>query len=135
RQQDNDGKQGQSGKTQVGAGSRKRGLKGQQQQQARAGQGRKPGGQGQPGQGQQQQQASAGQGPKPQGQPQGGGNQGGGGGQATKLAEMYKDVWGHLPETMRAEMNAYSREQFMAKYNDLIKQYYSTVAEKSRRKE
>jgi hypothetical protein len=33
------------------------------------------------------------------------------------------------------EMNAYAREQFMAKYNDVIKQYYSSVAEKSRRKD
>jgi hypothetical protein len=124
-------------------GGKKRGLKGQQQAR---GQGQKRG-QGQAGRlpgGQGQQQANAGQpqqagqGQKPPGQ-QGTANQGGGGGQSqgepTKLAEMYKDVWGTLPETMRAEMNAYSREQFMAKYNDLIKQYYSTVAEKSRRKE
>ena len=32
-------------------------------------------------------------------------------------------------------MDAHSREMFMAKYNDLIKQYYITVAEKSRKKE
>lgn len=130
------GKQNQGGKTKIGMG--RKGGKGGQQQQAKAGQGKKPGsGQGQGAQGQQQ--ANAGQGQKPQ-QTQGGANQGGGGGQsqpgdAMKLAELYKDRWGELPETMRAEMNAYSREQFMAKYNDLIKQYYSTVAEKSRRKE
>jgi hypothetical protein len=52
----------------------------------------------------------------------------------SKLADLYKDVWGHLPETMRQEMDQYSREQFMAKYGDLLKQYYATVAEKGRRK-
>jgi hypothetical protein len=52
----------------------------------------------------------------------------------SKLADLYKDVWGHLPETMRQEMDQYSREQFMAKYGDLLKQYYATIAEKGRRK-
>jgi hypothetical protein len=51
-----------------------------------------------------------------------------------KLGDLYKDIWGHLPETLRQEMDQYSREQFMAKYNDLLKQYYSTIAEKGRRK-
>lgn len=63
-------------------------------------------------------------------------NQPGAGGRSngtSKIADLYKDIWGHLPETMRQEMDAYSREQFMAKYNDLLKQYYSTLAEKSRR--
>jgi hypothetical protein len=67
------------------------------------------------------------------------GNQPGGGGKggkedANKIADIYKEVWGHLPESMRAEMNAYSREQFMAKYEDVIKKYYSAISEKSRRK-
>jgi hypothetical protein len=63
--------------------------------------------------------------------------QGGGDGGKTgpnKIADLYKDVWGHLPETLRQEMDQYSREQFMAKYNDLLKQYYATIAEKGRRK-
>ncbi len=51
-----------------------------------------------------------------------------------KLADVYKDVWGHLPEALRGEMNAYSKERFMEKYNDLVRQYYSAIAEKSRRK-
>jgi hypothetical protein len=133
------------GQAKVGMGKPKGGLKGGQQQ-AKRGQGKKQGGQ----QGGGQQVAKGGEKPDQQGgggnqgqnqqQPnQKGGNIGGGGGKSegepTKLAEMYKDVWGHLPETMRAEMNAYSREQFMAKYNDLIKQYYSNVAEKSRKKD
>jgi hypothetical protein len=52
---------------------------------------------------------------------------------ANKIADLYKDVWGHLPESLRQEMNQYAREQFMAKYNDLLKQYYATIAEKGRR--
>jgi hypothetical protein len=52
-----------------------------------------------------------------------------------KIADLYKDVWGHLPESLRQEMNQYAREQFMAKYSDLLKQYYATIAEKGRRKE
>jgi hypothetical protein len=51
-----------------------------------------------------------------------------------KIADLYKDVWGHLPETMRMEMDQYSREQFMAKYSDLLKRYYSTIAEKGNKK-
>lgn len=75
-------------------------------------------------------------------QQQGGGggkaNQGGNGGtsptEVNKLADVYKDVWGHLPEALRGEMNAYSREQFMDKYKEVLKQYYATIAEKGRRK-
>jgi hypothetical protein len=51
-----------------------------------------------------------------------------------KIEELYKDVWGHLPESLRQEMNQYAREQFMPKYGDLLKQYYATIAEKGRRK-
>jgi hypothetical protein len=51
-----------------------------------------------------------------------------------KLADLYKDIWGHLPESLRLEMDQYAREQFMAKYNELLKQYYATIAEKGRRK-
>ncbi len=67
------------------------------------------------------------------------GKQPGGGGksseQATNLAEVYKDIWGELPKSLRQEMNAYSREEFMAKYKDVLKQYYATIAEKGRHKE
>jgi hypothetical protein len=68
-----------------------------------------------------------------------GGNEGGGGGRSgdgpDKNADLYKDIWGHLPEALRAEMNAYSNPQpFMNKYDDLIKKYYTTIAEKGRKK-
>jgi hypothetical protein len=66
-------------------------------------------------------------------------NNPGGGGNRKKEgmgrdADLFKDIWGHLPETLRKEMDAYSRVEFMMKYNDLLKQYYSTIAEKGRRK-
>lgn len=67
------------------------------------------------------------------------GKQPGGGGksgeQANNLAEVYKDIWGELPKSLRQEMNAYSREEFMAKYKDVLKQYYATIAEKGRHRE
>jgi hypothetical protein len=50
-----------------------------------------------------------------------------------KRPDPYKDIWGHLPEALRMQMDAYAREKFMAKYDELLKQYYSTVAEKGRR--
>jgi hypothetical protein len=65
---------------------------------------------------------------------------GGGGSQSPpgpkdRNADLYKDVWGHLPESLRAEMNAYSNPQpFMPRYDDLIKKYYRTIAEQGRRK-
>ncbi|HTU89827.1 MAG TPA: hypothetical protein VMF69_07010 [Gemmataceae bacterium] len=52
-----------------------------------------------------------------------------------KNADQYKDIWGHLPQTLRAKMDAYSNPQpFMPKYDDLIKRYYRTIAEQGRRK-
>ena len=66
-----------------------------------------------------------------------GNNSGGGTSQRSelsKIADIYKDIWGHLPDKLRQEMDQYSREQFMAKYQDLLKQYYATIAEKGRRK-
>src|SRR5262249_39316764 len=52
-----------------------------------------------------------------------------------KSADVYKDEWGHLPATLRAQMDAYSNPQpFLPKYDDLIKRYYRTIAEQGRRK-
>ncbi|MCS6850007.1 MAG: hypothetical protein NZ700_02420 [Gemmataceae bacterium] len=56
------------------------------------------------------------------------------GGELGKLADLYKDVWGHLPEKMRLEMDAFAREKFMPRYQELLKQYYATLAEKGRQK-
>jgi len=160
-QQKQAGKQGKDSQTKIGMGSRKRGLKGSQArrnqggkkqngqgndpQQAKAGQ--QPGGGNQPmGQKPGDQQANAGQQPGNQGEgtkpntgagpsPVGGMGGQSSGQESSKLAEIYKEEWGHLPEALRAPMDAHSREMFMAKYNDLIKQYYITVAEKSRKKD
>jgi hypothetical protein len=105
---------------------------GQRQQQTR---GNRRGSRSQTARGQKQGEGAQPKDPKPQG---GAGDKPGAGKNspegANKLADVYKDVWGHLPESLRQEMNAYSREQFMAKYEDLIKQYYARIAEKSRRK-
>ena len=89
----------------------------------------------------QRQQQQTSKGPRPgrdeqraEGRQPGRGGRDGGKTAPNKIADLYKDVWGHLPETLRQEMDQYSREQFMAKYNDLLKQYYATIAEKGRRK-
>lgn len=75
--------------------------------------------------------------PNPSAKTNPGKNQGGAGaddnGGASKMADLYKDVWGHLPEAVRLEMDTYSRERFMARYRELLKQYYSTIAERDRR--
>jgi hypothetical protein len=66
-------------------------------------------------------------------------NQGGagkmGGDGVDKTADIFKDRWGELPETLRMAMDVYAREQFMSKYSELLKQYYSTIAERKRRGE
>jgi hypothetical protein len=71
--------------------------------------------------------------------PQEGMNPGGGGNSKSNPrdinSEMYKDHWGHLPESLRAEMNAYSNPQpFMPRYDRLIREYYKTIAEQGRKK-
>lgn len=47
----------------------------------------------------------------------------------------YRDIWGHLPQKKRDEMDAYSRERFLPKYEELLRQYYRTISEQGRRKE
>ena len=51
-------------------------------------------------------------------------------------ADLYKDPWGHLPETMRAKMNAFpNTKDFMPEYEALISKYYSkAIAEQGRRR-
>jgi hypothetical protein len=81
---------------------------------------------------------------QPQPQPQqprpGQGNQPGAGGQSPpsdreKPGDGTKDIWGHLPESLRAEMNAYSNPQpFLPRYDWLIREYYKTIAEQGRKK-
>jgi hypothetical protein len=48
------------------------------------------------------------------------------------LADVVKDIWGQLPDTLRQEVDHYYREQFMPRYRDLLQQYYSRMAETER---
>ena len=45
-----------------------------------------------------------------------------------------KDVWGHLPSQLRQQMSQFYRERFMPKYSELLRQYYSSLAEKEKEK-
>jgi hypothetical protein len=50
-------------------------------------------------------------------------------------ADVFKEAWGHLPETLRAELNAYGvPNQFIDRYDEMIRKYYAKVAEKGARK-
>jgi hypothetical protein len=47
---------------------------------------------------------------------------------------MVKDVWGHLPPHLRESMlNSFS-EKYLPKYEDLVKRYYESLAEKNRKR-
>jgi hypothetical protein len=68
-----------------------------------------------------------------------GGGQGGGGdknakNKKNKLADLYKEVWGEWPKTLRMEMDAYSRAKYIREYEALLKQYYRTISEEDRSK-
>jgi hypothetical protein len=76
---------------------------------------------------------------QPQPEPQGGNQPGRGGNDPTGATndprDPRKDVWGHLRESLRPQMDAYSNPQpFMPRYDDLIKKYYRTIAEQGRKK-
>lgn len=120
-----------------GGGSRRR-QSSQQQKNANRQNSRRPKGGKQPRGGNQQNQS------RPGGKPQRSGSaarQPGRGGlgapkrDKNNLADLFKDVWGHYPETMRMEMEAYSRAKFIPKYRALLRQYYRTLAEDGRRKQ
>jgi hypothetical protein len=53
--------------------------------------------------------------------------------QNDKLADLYKDVWGHLPDRLRQEMDLYYREKFMPRYSELLRQYYAALAEQRKK--
>jgi hypothetical protein len=48
--------------------------------------------------------------------------------------EIIKEVWGHLPDKMRQQATQYYQQDFMPRYTELLKLYYSSLAEKSERK-
>ena len=61
----------------------------------------------------------------------GGGNTPRGKGEPPK--EGIKDIWGHLPESLRQEVDHYYRTRFMPKYQELLQQYYNRLAEQDKR--
>jgi hypothetical protein len=44
--------------------------------------------------------------------------------------DVAKDVWGHLPDKLRQQMTQYYKEDVMPRYSELLKLYYSSLAEK-----
>jgi hypothetical protein len=46
--------------------------------------------------------------------------------------QMLKDVWGHLPPHVREAMRNNMGEKYLPRYEELIKRYYETLAEKNR---
>ena len=71
---------------------------------------------------------------------QGGGGMGGKQNASTKkdnttIGDLFKDVWGHLPLNKRQEMDAYARERFLPKYDEILRQYYRTISEQGRHKD
>ncbi|MFO0863271.1 MAG: hypothetical protein U0744_01185 [Gemmataceae bacterium] len=54
---------------------------------------------------------------------------------ADPLAGEYKDAWGNLPLKKREEMDAFARERLMPRYEEILRQYYRTIAEQGRKKD
>lgn len=54
--------------------------------------------------------------------------------QQERQQEMVKDVWGHLPPNVRAELLNVFSEKYLPKYEDLVRRYYEALAEKNRAK-
>ena len=52
--------------------------------------------------------------------------------QPDQLGDVVKDIWGHLPETLRQEVDHYYRDRFMPRYQDLLREYYQRLAERDR---
>jgi len=47
--------------------------------------------------------------------------------------DVVKEVWGNLPDRERQQLTQYYREQFMPRYSELLRQYFSSLAENSRK--
>jgi len=54
-------------------------------------------------------------------------------GRPERFSDVARDVWGHLPETMRQEVDHYYRDRFMPRYRELLQQYYNRLAETERK--
>lgn len=46
-----------------------------------------------------------------------------------RLSELYRDLWGTLPDRARQELDVYDRERYMPRYADLLSRYFSNIAE------
>ena len=123
--QQND-KNNQGGQGSAGAGGKSQGSRQQarRQRQQRRSSGRQTAGR------------QRGPGTAPRTQGSGSGQTPGGGGDSARgkpnLRDPAFDLWGHLPEKERARMNKEMEQKFMDKYDELTKQYYRTIARKSR---
>lgn len=53
-------------------------------------------------------------------------------GAPARMADMNRAVWGHLPPTLRQEVDHYYRDRFMPRYQEMLQQYYSQLAESKR---
>lgn len=54
--------------------------------------------------------------------------------EARRREDLVKDVWGHLPPSLRQELlNVYS-EKYLPKYEDLVRRYFEALAEQGRRR-
>ena len=49
------------------------------------------------------------------------------------MGESQLGRWGELPLRRRLEMDAHSRERLMPRYEDILRRYYRSIAEQSRR--
>jgi hypothetical protein len=52
--------------------------------------------------------------------------------QPDQMSDVVRDIWGHLPETLRQDVDHYYREKFMPHYRELLQEYYSRLAERDR---
>lgn len=52
----------------------------------------------------------------------------------SRRAQMIKDVWGHLPPHLRTAMQNTFSENYLPKYEGLVKKYYEALAEKNRKR-
>jgi len=50
-----------------------------------------------------------------------------------RVSDLYNDLWGNYPDRQRQEMDAYARERFMPRYEQLLRQYYRTISEQGRK--
>ena len=53
-------------------------------------------------------------------------------GMPDRMSDVYKDLWGHLPDRLRQEMDLYYREKFMPRYSELLRRYYAALAEQKK---